>query len=431
MTEPREDATARDEPWHWWQRLAFRFASLFLLLLALPFPFGFRGFGGSTGDWWEASWSPVVPWIATHVLQISANFPRYGGAETTWFYIERGILVVLAVGGAILWSSIDRKRRDYRRLDQWLRIYVRLFLASALMAYGWTKVLPVQMPELGPERLSQTFGEASPNGLLWAFMGFSPSYMAFAGAGELIAGVLLCFRRTTTLGALIGIAVMSNVVAMNFAYDVGVKLDAMFYLIGLVYLALPDATRLASVLVLNRATRPAPRPVLATRPWVHRLGVVVPAVFGLLLFLRYGQESWARLHQSPGRLGPVPPLYGLYDVEWAARNGVRHSLVPNDTTLWSRVAIGRLRSTIRRSSGTLGFYVAAVDTARRSVRFTSRDDPTEVFDLTYERPDTGQLVLRGQLGEDSIELLLRRRDHGRYRLVSHPFHWIHDTNENR
>ena len=184
---------------------------------------------------------------------------------------------------ALIWGALDRGRTNLRQLDRWFRIYLRLFLATVLFSYGWAKVLPVQFPALGPERLSESFGEASPSGFLWAFMGYSKAYMAFGGAGEVVAGLLLCFRRTTTLGALIGMAVMSNVVALNYAFDVGVRIDSTCYLLALTYLAAPDAKRLVDMLVVGRPTTPALPGVSLTR-WQHRLTVVAPAVLAAYFF---------------------------------------------------------------------------------------------------------------------------------------------------
>ena len=374
-------------------------------------------------------WTPVVPWVAHHLFGITTVSPRWGGGETTWYYVQIATAATLAALFAAVWTAVDRRRTDYRELDRWLRVYLRLFLASVLFVYGWGKVFPVQFPALGPERLSQTFGEASPNGFLWAFMGYSPAYMAFSGLGEVIAGVLLCFRRTVTLGALIGAAVMLNVVALNFAFDVGVKLDSTFYLLALLYLAAPDARRLTNVLVLDRPTEP--RPMIPVRSaWQHRLTVIVPAVLAGFFFVRSAQRGWDALYER-GHRAPLPALYGLYDVDSVVRNGVARSLVPTDSTDWSRVAIGQRRSTVRLTSGALEFYTAGVDTTARTVRFAPRDDGPAASTWAFERPDTNRLILRGRMGTDSVELVLRRVDHTRYRLVSHPFHWAHNTTENR
>jgi len=182
------------------------------------------------------------------------------------------------------------------------------------------------------------------------------------------------------------------------------------------------------MLVVGRPTTPALPGVSLTR-WQHRLTVVAPAVLAAYFFASNARGAWRSAHEW-GHFAPRPPLYGLYDVDAVVRGGVTQSLVPQDSTLWSRVAIGQLRSTIRLTSGTLGFYVAAVDTVAHTIRFKSRDD-SSTFVFSYERPDTNRLVLRGRLGPDSVSLSLRRRHETAYRLVSHRFDWTHNTNANR
>ena len=92
-------------------------------------------------------------------------------------------------------------------------------------------------------------------GVLWSFMGASLAYTIFAGATEVTGGLLLVFRRTASPGALVSFAVLANIVALNFCYDVPVKLYSVNLLLMAAFLAAPDATRLANALVLNR---PAP-----------------------------------------------------------------------------------------------------------------------------------------------------------------------------
>ena len=411
------------------RRLGFMFVFVWVLLVALPFPFGNFGIPGPVGRWWDALWTPIVPWVARIVFHIGYDYPRYGGGETTWDYVQAATAVAVAFLIAMVWCVVDRGRTNLHQLDQWLRVYLRVYLAAVLFSYGWSKVFPVQFPALGPERLSESFGEASPGGFMWAFMGYSRAYMAFAGLGEIAAGTLLCVRRTTTLGALVGITVMSNVLAMNFAFDIGVKLGAMFILFGLIYLAAPDARRLANVLVLGRSTEPAPPPRWPST-WQYGLTTVVPAMLAAYVFLADANGAWESAH-GWGQLAPRPALYGLYDVETAVRDGVSRSLIPDDSTLWKRLAIGQQRSTVRLTSGELDFYSATVDTTARTIQFTSRDGERSRYTLTYDRPDSARLVLRGRIGQDSVELGLRRRDETQYRLVSHPFHWVHNTSENR
>src|SRR4030095_7643936 len=96
--------------------------------------------------------------------------------------------------------------------------------------YGMIKVFRGQFPSPSPGRLIETYGDSSPMGLMWNFMGYSSAYVIFAGVSESLGALLLFFRRTTTLGALVLTAVMTNVVAMNLCFDVCVKLGSMNYL---------------------------------------------------------------------------------------------------------------------------------------------------------------------------------------------------------
>ena len=61
-------------------------------------------------------------------------------------------------------------------------------------------------------------------GALWWFMGASIPYIIFAGAAEVLGGLLLVLRRTAALGALVAFAVMVNVMMLNYCYDAPVKL---------------------------------------------------------------------------------------------------------------------------------------------------------------------------------------------------------------
>ena len=56
------------------------------------------------------------------------------------------------------------------------------------------------------------------------FMGLSAPYKYLAGIGEVAAFALLLHHRTALLGAVVTVAVMANVCALNWFYGVPVKL---------------------------------------------------------------------------------------------------------------------------------------------------------------------------------------------------------------
>jgi uncharacterized membrane protein YphA (DoxX/SURF4 family) len=111
----------------------------------------------------------------------------------------------------VVWSFVDRKRSNYELMYAWFRVYIRFALGTVLVRYGSMKLFPSQFPSPAFFTLSEPFGQASPMGLLWTFMGASRPYSIFAGAAEFVSGALLFVPWTEALGALLGAAVMSRV----------------------------------------------------------------------------------------------------------------------------------------------------------------------------------------------------------------------------
>ena len=106
--------------------------------------------------------------------------------------------------------------------------------ASAKFARVQFGVLPLQQ-QVTP------LGEFSPSASDVGVHVFFVFVSSFAGLAEVLGGVLLLWRRTTMLGALIVFAVMSNVLAMNLSYDVSVKLLAGHLVLMSVILLAPDS----------------------------------------------------------------------------------------------------------------------------------------------------------------------------------------------
>src|SRR5215469_2793011 len=93
-----------------------------------------------------------------------------------------------------------------------------------MLGYGVKKLVGAQFPGPSLSRLMQPFGQASPLGLMWTFMGASQLYSFFAGMGETVGGALVLVPRLVTLGALISLAMTTNVLVLNLCYDVPRKI---------------------------------------------------------------------------------------------------------------------------------------------------------------------------------------------------------------
>src|SRR5207247_664814 len=99
----------------------------------------------------------------------------------------------------------------------------RLVLGYEMIRYGIAKLIGMQFyPQYF--RLDMRAADMSPMALAWAFMGRSYWYQAFAGAIEVGSGVLVCFRRTTFVGACVMATALLNVVLINYSYGVPLRL---------------------------------------------------------------------------------------------------------------------------------------------------------------------------------------------------------------
>ncbi|HEX6199012.1 MAG TPA: hypothetical protein VF150_02025, partial [Thermoanaerobaculia bacterium] len=289
-SETATDAAA----WSLARRFGFRLAAVYFVLYVFPFPLGYVPWAGEyveLGVRWL--WRAAAPWVGTHVLGLEGEMflGLTGSGDTTFDYVRLLMMTVLAVAGAAVWSLADRRRRHYAYAARWLEAGCRYYLGSVMLTYGILKVIPSQFTTPSLTRLLTAYGDSSPMGLLWTFMGASPAYTVFAGLGETVGGLLLFFKRTRLLGALIVIGVMSNVAMLNYAYDVPVKLFSTHLLLLAIGLAALDARRLAAFFVRNEAAPPALHPPLFR---TRRLNVAARAL-GLALL---GTVIWTYASQG-------------------------------------------------------------------------------------------------------------------------------------
>lgn len=279
-------------------KFAFRFALLYWVLYCFPnlvtsiLPV--VGVRIRAGYSWANTW--VVQQLAQRVFGLTGELvPPNGSGDTTYSYLTILSVFSIAIMGAVLWSLLDRRPTDYRDMRDLLRSYLRYSLAFAMLGYGLAKVSldRNQFPELTSFQLDKTWGNSSPMNVLWAFMGASRPYTIFAGLGEVLAAVLLVWRRTAVLGALVSLGVMSNVLMLNYCYDVPVKIYSTHLVVMAVMIMLPDARRLLNLLVLNRtAERSDLRGVWRGGAlwWVH--AVVKTAVVVFLFAMPLSVRAW-------------------------------------------------------------------------------------------------------------------------------------------
>jgi uncharacterized membrane protein YphA (DoxX/SURF4 family) len=380
--------------WNLAKRVAFRFVFSYFSIFFFSPLVDYLPFGGYLVGRYDALCYVVVLWLEKHVLHTGWDIYLLDGggiSNTAFGTILFFCYVTLAAVATILWSVLDRKRADYVRLHQWLRLVMRWSLALMMIHYGVLKVIPVQMiapPPLGLLRLR--VGQLHPMMMLWTFVGSSPAYESFTGAAEMLGGILLLVPRTTLLGALVCFADMIMVVTLNFCYDVHVKLFSMHLLVMSFLLIAPDLRRLADLLLFNRRVEPAVAMLLSPYRWLNRSLQVLVVLFGLYGIgtgFEEARERYAKFHPAQ------PPLYGAWSVDEFAVDGKDVPLF-TDPQRWRWVTFQAPGSlSVEMMIGSIRKYPLALD--MKSRRMVLGKDGTSAF--SFQQPQPAVLLLEGRL----------------------------------
>lgn len=252
-------------------------------------------------------------------------------------------------------------------------------------------------------------------------MGASRPYTIFGGLAEAVAAILLLFRRTALLGALVAAAVLLNVVMLNFCYDVPVKLYSTNLLLMSVFLLVPDITRLANLFVFNRAAPPAElmRPHFAKR-WMRVSAYTVALALFAYSVATMTWDGWqsSRYAVADG----APPIYGTYDVDALSLNGKPPSPTDAAKPAWEQVATGYSSWVVQNTDGAQSVFAPHFEKGNTVYLYSWKT--RSYLKLNYAQPDAQHLVLIGHLSGENLEVHLHRSTQRQFLLTSRGFHWI-------
>jgi hypothetical protein len=420
-----------EKPWPMLQKVGFRFVFIFFILLIVfenngAFPFFYFIDQPPT----ELA-HQFIPWVGKHVLRLSYDITvfRNGSGDTTYDYVLVFTSFSIAFFGMILWSVIDRNKPDYRVLFYWLTVAVRFYVALMLINYGMAKVFKTQFPSPGLYRLSQPYGNSSPMGLAWTFLGFSEGYNFFMGFAEFAAALLL-FRRTVAAGAIITLMTTANVMAVNYFYDVPVKILSTTLFVMTLFLLLPHLRRLIKFFFSGEpVSLPAmPLPEFK-RKGIYTIGTVLKfiALGCILIFSAYGGMQTKKIY---GDSVPKNRFYGIYNVETFVLHGDTIPPLTTDNTRWRQLTIewetfARVRFMTDRIDG----YTMSADTTLNTIQFQGLGQ-FGTFNYTFNDPT--HFLLTGTINDVPASILFTvNKDVKSFNLTGRGFHWINEYPHNR
>jgi uncharacterized membrane protein YphA (DoxX/SURF4 family) len=432
--QPQAGPRTTDEGKSWppSTRVAFRFVFSYFLLYIFPGAVGALGAGMPNNDAYRRMWHAIVPWVGENLLHLRGDMleTANGSGDQLYDYILLLCLFVVAIVATAIWSWIDRKKTNYDQLYEWLRLFVRLTLAVAMISYGANKLFRFQFPEPPLYRFVDYYGNSSPMGLLWTFMGMSRAYSLFAGIAEMLGGLLLIVPRFTTLGALVTLAAMSNVLMLNFCYDVPRKIYSTHLVLMSLFLLLPDLRRLFDFFIRNRRIEPAATVPLLNDSQLNRWALYFQLGIGAVVLVYC-------LNQAYGNAVKVatyvpPPIRGIWSVDEFVLDGIVQPPVLNNSDRWQRVIFDApdIFNFQGMDSGIQSLALHLDETSKTFI-LNSFTDPSWKASFAYEAPGPDQLALDGNLNGRQLKMSLHRLDLGQFLLLTRGFHMINQTQVKR
>jgi hypothetical protein len=200
--------------------------------------------------------------------------------------------------------------------------------------------------------------------------------------------------------------VMTNVVLLNFCFDVPVKLGSTHLLLFALALAAPDLKRLLTVLFTTSSVAPRDLTPRYARGWGR---FVFPAVIVVTLTLQLVQANAGEHWEPPDGA----PLVGGYAV--VGQKG--------DDVSWHFVQIADGMISLKRGADAWKRAPLKLDAEAKTL--TVVDDV-----LQFEQRD-GELVLTGTWDGKHVEVTLQRLEPKEQPLLSRGFHWVQEYPFNR
>jgi len=329
-----EQVRAANQPplvWKSYQKIAFRIAFIFFILMTIP-----ENPGWYT-QWFQFDWTSLHYRDLYDIARYQPSFIRGAGF---YGYAEWLVLLGVSIAGGIVWTLLDKKRTQYNVLYYWLTVIVRYRAAIGIIGFAFTKVLPVQMPYPSTGILNTNFGDLTAQKIYWLSISIVPWYQVFAGVVELTAGVLLFFRKTAVLGAIILFGALGDIVYVNFAYDGGVHVYSSYFVLFAAFIIAKEIPKIYNLFILERYTVPVDFDLQFKDQWLKTTRIVLKAgaifLFLFVFFYIQLQNFLYDPYKQPAAKG-VSTLRGYYQVAEFKLNNQVIPYSPQDSLAWQDV----------------------------------------------------------------------------------------------
>lgn len=287
-----------------------------------------------------------------------------------------------------------------------------------LFTYGAIKQIHAQMPPPTLNKLMQPLHEFSPMGLAWTFLGFSKGYNIFMGIVE-ISALLLLFRKTTTIGALITMATSINIMTVNYFFDVPVKMLSTALFVFSLFLLLPNLKILYSFFIQGKPAELAliSKPIYRKK-WINNLLIGLKILLiGVFIFsqAKYLIDSKKMIAQYFKK----SIITGIFKVD---RQGKSVKTIPAD---WNYIIFEFEGTAVTRDT----------NYQKSHQQYTLNEKTKEItinnFKLNYTIQKNGDIILTKVFPTETEEIKLIKQDKEEMELIKRGFNLIQEYPYNR
>lgn len=273
--------------------------------------------------------------------------------------------------------------------------------------------------------------------LSWFFIGYSSPYQFFSGVMEVLVGLLLLWRKTTTIGALMAVGVFLNVFMLNICYDIPVKLFSLHILIGAILLVVHEYDRLVGMFIKNQSPLPGTlyEYDYGSNQYLKIGRIVAKVLFiGLLVILPFYQTMSQYISdQKVIAKNNILPN-GYYEVMKYSVNGIDKRNQYLDSIVWKNLIFDGDRGsalskdTLFRQVYNRGYFRFEVDTMNTLLKmYKANGDSIHKVDFKFRMLDSSRIQLQGKLWNDSVSIDLQRVVR-HFQLAEKQFHWLSEYN---
>ena len=411
--------------WSPGKKQAFRFSFIFLSLYILVNPNDVVPYFHYIQRFTRQPFYHLVNWLSCALFHLPDTLSNsvHTSTDTTFNYLVVLFTIVFACLGSVIWLFLDKKSSNYNKLHEILFVILRYYLGITWIAYATLKIIHLQFPELTPVTLMHTYGESLPRELAWNFMGYSTGFNYFVGISEYVIGILLFFRRTYTLGNLIAIGALLNILAFNFYFDDNVKLLSTMLMVMSLFLLSKDIKPLTDVLFRGEAASIETSRFYSFYIKQKNLFNVLKCLL-IVIVIFFDLHTFSARAKQLGYIGKKPTLYGVYDVQTFIINKDTLKPLTTDTFRWNKLVVSLPgKAAVVQMNNDMQYFVINTDTAKRTIQLAGKADTSNKYLLTYDLKDS-ILSLHGKHLNDSLQMQLKQVNLDSLPLLKHKFHWV-------